>query len=85
MERKYALTKVAAGDYLLPSNDAKTLWRIARYLDTHEDHFKHFWGVYRWRGDLDAVDIEDWDRWEMVTGFLETRQDAIDEAMRLGR
>lgn len=30
-ERRYALTKLDAGDYLLPSNDAMTIWRISRY------------------------------------------------------
>lgn len=32
-ERKYAMTRIATGDYLLPSNDARTIWRIERYTD----------------------------------------------------
>lgn len=29
--RKYAMTRISAGDYILPSNDGKTLWRIYQY------------------------------------------------------
>lgn len=31
VERRYAMIHVKAGDYILPSNDAKQLWRIYRY------------------------------------------------------
>jgi hypothetical protein len=31
VERKYQMVRVGAGDYLLPSNDGLTLWRIHRY------------------------------------------------------
>ena len=31
--RKYALTKIDPGDYLLPSNDATVLYRIRKYTD----------------------------------------------------
>ena len=30
-ERKYAMTRLGRGDYLLPSNDAQTLWRVYAY------------------------------------------------------
>jgi hypothetical protein len=33
VERRYALRKIAAGDYLLLSNDRQTLWRLNRYQD----------------------------------------------------
>lgn len=33
MERRYKLTRIAAGDYLLPSNDGRTLLRITSYED----------------------------------------------------
>jgi hypothetical protein len=53
LERKYVLTKLAAGDYLLPSNDAKTLWRIARYEDLATSDGRgmvavRVWGLWRW-------------------------------------
>lgn len=41
VERQWAMMKVGrAGDYLLPSNDRKTLWRIVRY---HEDGSLEVW------------------------------------------
>lgn len=30
-QRRYALTKLNKGDYLLPGNDAKSVWRISQY------------------------------------------------------
>jgi hypothetical protein len=33
VQRRYALMRVEKGDYLLPSNDAKTLWRISSYFE----------------------------------------------------
>lgn len=47
--RKYVLTKLARGDYLLPSNDAKTLWRIARYEDRATSDERGVVGVHAWR------------------------------------
>lgn len=31
VERKYAMVRISKGDYILPSNDAKQLWRIYSY------------------------------------------------------
>jgi hypothetical protein len=33
IERKYQMTRVRAGVYLLPSNDLQTLWRISSYTE----------------------------------------------------
>jgi hypothetical protein len=92
LERKYALTKVAPGDYLLPSNDGCTIWRIARYedgpskgLDIPRD--REFWGVWRWAGAecfVGYVDTGDWSRWNMVESGCDTRAEAIREALRVG-
>ena len=89
MERKYALTKVAAGDYLLPSNDGLTIWRIAKYedgpskgLDIPRD--RTFWGVWLWSGVYETavyVDTEAWDRWEMCEAGLDSRAEAIQSAL----
>jgi hypothetical protein len=81
-ERKYALTKVGLQDYVLPSNDAKTLWRIATY---GEDDGIVYWGIWRWSGRLPTSVLDfHWECWDMVDGRYETRRDAIREAMRLG-
>lgn len=96
-ERKYALTKVDKGDYLLPSNDRATLWRIAVYVDgpssglTDWPKDKTLWGLWRFIGrpvtdglTLDLGDL-DWGEWECVEQGFATRQDAIDEAIRVTR
>lgn len=90
MERKYALTRLAAGDYLLPSNDARTIWRIRRYVDGPSQGLdvprdRDFWGVWRFNGPVDEntqVDPDDTDSWDMWSSALDTRADAIDEALR---
>ncbi len=94
--RTYALVKVAAGDWLLPSNDARTLWRLQRYEDgpSHGLDPEVFptdfeaWQLWRYKRPLAAAlwreDVEDWDQWTLVATNLETRGEAIDEAMRIG-
>lgn len=93
-ERKYALMKLAPGDWLLPSNDHKTLWRIATYTDgpsTGMDHMprdKEFWGVWKWVGRAefprDEIDLEFGDSWAMKSDWHETRREAVDAALDLG-
>jgi hypothetical protein len=88
-DRKYALSRIAAGDYLLPSNDGQTIWRIARYqdgpssgLDLPRD--RTYWGVWRWTGRVALahyVDIEDWDQWDFHDGFHQTRAEAMRVAL----
>lgn len=89
MERKYVLTKIAAGDYALPSNDGKTIWRIARYedgpshgLDWPRDRV--IWGVWKYLGhDIPTLygEICDWENWSYWGGHYETRNDAIKAAI----
>jgi hypothetical protein len=92
VERKYALTKIAAGDYLLLSNDGKTIWRIRIYEDgpAHGiedwDRDLDFWGLWRWTeriGKGSVVDVEAWSRWEFFEGNYEKRSEAIDAALKL--
>lgn len=90
-ERKYAMSKVASGDYLLPSNDGQTIWRVARYTDGPSNGLqiprdRTFWGVWRWMGDVSpgaAVDTEDWSTWEMCGGLCDSRADAVEAALRM--
>lgn len=95
-QRKYVLTKIGPGDYLLPSNDdGERIWRIAKYVDGPSHGLEEWsrdrevWGLYtssllnNSHGQLDrrAMDL-DWAEWEMEDGAFETRQEAIDAAMR---
>lgn len=97
-QRKFALTRLAAGDYLLPSNDKTTIWRIRRYEDgpSHglEDwpRDRQVWGVWKWRGvcwggtvnERLFDDLDNPDQWDLVASTIDTRGEAIDEAMRRG-
>lgn len=86
-ERTYRMIRLGSGDYLLPSNDAKTLWRIARYV---EDDGDELWGVWHWDGGMPTVDqiaaaLDEgmWtDSWEYWDGGFRKRQDAIDTILR---
>jgi hypothetical protein len=94
-ERKYVFTKLAFGDYLLPSNDGHALWRLRRYWDGPSQGLdwprdRAFWGLWRWLGDPhDHVAItasiensDDGDRWEIVESLLPSRRAAIEAALR---
>ena len=90
-ERKYALTRIKAGDYLLPSNDEKTLWRIAAYEDGPSHGVEEwprdeeFWGLWRFDSSPRAItdDDLDWNRWQMIEGYFSTRREAVDYALTL--
>jgi len=70
-ERRYALVRVGKGDYLLPSHDLQTLWRIRSYLEdgsafwVDEKGAEHeirgtFWSVHRYSGTpAQAADDDD--------------------------
>jgi hypothetical protein len=86
VERKHQMVKIRAGDWLLLSNDGKTLWRVYRY-DEHNG--ESWWASARYDGTptqaLNDDELEHaWDRWVTTEYYLETRQEAIDEALRRG-
>lgn len=78
--RKYAMTKLSAGDYLLPSNDGTRLLRITRSE-------KEGWDVFLWAHRLDLgghVDPDDWSAWDCIAQWLPSRNEAIREALTVG-
>lgn len=93
VERKYAMTHIDKGDYLLPSNDGQTIWRIRKYdeefigPDSETVEVKEQWGIWRWQGStltaFSAAEIEDWSRWEFYEGFHPRRKDAVNSALGL--
>lgn len=92
VERKWAARKINVGDYILPSNDQQTLWRLRAYDEDGSGPARgRYWELWRWAGDVsDEVAIADsiiernWDRWELVASVIRTRADAIEEALRIG-
>jgi hypothetical protein len=83
-ERRYVLTRIAAGDYVVPSNDGRTLWRIYEYDEAPEGAGR-FWAAARWTRPMPVGEIPedflDWDNWETYAGPLRTRAEAIDAAL----
>ncbi len=90
IRRKYALTKIKRGDYLLPSNDGRTIWRLCAYEDGPSTGITDwpgdvtFWGVWKWTGAGDTVDPQDWEPWEMMESMLPTRAEAVRAALKMG-
>lgn len=91
-DRKYAMTKIGKGDYLLPSNDGKTIWRIRRYTDGPSggldwDADRDLWGIWRWLGSsltaFNGACVDDWSQWDFMEGFHDTRKEAVDAALKL--
>lgn len=84
--RNYRMIRLGAGDYLLPSNDAQTLWRVAKY---DEDDGLTLWGLWKWDGGMPTVDqiaaaLDEgaWtDRWMFWDGGYRTRAAAIKGAL----
>lgn len=98
MERTWAMTKLRTGDWALPSNSGKTLWRICRNPNDGAPG-GWAWDLYWFEGPANAVyagevpegapeyvdiDFDDWSRFSLAGQALPTRQAAIDEALRLG-
>lgn len=91
VERKWQMIRVRSGDYLLPSNDRQTVFRIYRYTDGPSSGLdvdwkdRDFWAVWRWlKGGPETLDFEDTfpSGWIEVASFLDTRKVAIDVALR---
>jgi hypothetical protein len=85
-ERLYALTRIDKGDYLLPSNDGKTLWRIYSYPEL-EGRAGTSWGYAKYidggpeRFTRSDDDLADWGYWETYADSFPSRQAAIDDAL----
>lgn len=93
-ERVWQMSRVAAGDYTLLSNDKTVLWRFRSYPETGDLHevdgaqiVGTFWRVLRYCHHPDTLTPEDieypWDEdtWEPIASLLPTRQACIDKAM----
>lgn len=98
-ERRYAMIRVRAGDYLLPSNDTQTLWRITSYAEdgtlvhvlpdgSERVVLGTFWQTAKcnrrdWL-DLNDYDMLDWDHWDHWAMGFRTRRAAVEDALRGG-
>lgn len=93
-ERLWQMSRVAKGDYLLLSNDKRTLWRIWSYVEdgSATDVLGRrivgtFWECSYYRDGVPderelVDDVLDARRWHPWATMLRTRREAVDEAMR---
>jgi len=86
--RKYAMFTIGTGDYLLPGNDADTLWRLRKYKDITLDAQPERWEAFKWihslqeSAETDRVpDPWDWDEWDPWGSGYRTRNEAIQEVL----
>ena len=90
VERRYALVRVATGDYLFLANTGETLYRVSRYDDGADygldvDYaVRSFWRLRRTTPPaIGEVDVDELDAlpWVDVADWLPTRQAGIDYAL----
>jgi hypothetical protein len=94
VERKYALQKVASGDWVLLGNDGRTLWRFAKYEDGPSHGLdsmtrdRMFWGVWKWPQPVPSddafarVEFETLANWDLYEQMCKDREAAIQSALR---
>jgi len=85
------MVRITSGDYLLPSNDGATLWRLSRYREDGSliERRGTFWMLSRWQRRLntddwtvlDQIDPDDWNQWETWETLLRSRNAAIAAAL----
>lgn len=90
------MVRIESGDYLLPSNDYESVFRIRRYVDGPSSGLdpkdfprdRDYWQLWRWRGHggPEQLTTEAFDAfpsgWEEIATMLATRHDAITKALR---
>lgn len=98
LERRYALTQVDAGDYLMPANDLQVLWRISTYDEDGSAYWidpqgreRHIVGTF-WRLRYCPFQVDAFRhyslgqllelRWVDGDGGFKTRREAITAALR---
>lgn len=95
VERKYQMTRISAGDYLLSSNDGKVLWRIYSYLEDGSAEYGNgqklrgtFWSTARYNAPLPTGSIPDdfleWFNWTTYATTMRTRAEAVRDALSHG-
>lgn len=89
--RKYAMTMIGPGDWLLPSNDAEMIWRISRYDDPEMTGQTTGWQLHNMPLlsfqrllDRNWEDPTDWAHWDYDSGGYRTRSEAVDAVNGIG-
>lgn len=92
-DRKWRMTRLGSGDWLLPSNDRQTLWRLMLVPERDGSLTRgdgsvvngDYWSVFRCRWSLPQIEAGDsevdltWDEaWDEHACMMSSRQEAID-------
>lgn len=88
-ERVWRMRRLGPGDYILPSNDLQTLWRICKEAQPDGDDT---WDLFRWRKPAPIIEEDvalaivedDWTDWSCAMSGLRTRAAAVEEAISRG-
>jgi hypothetical protein len=90
-ERSFSLVRLSegGGDWLLPDNDEKTLWRLRLYGEETRRGTVQRWGIWCWRFEIEEAphrppNVADEDEWKHVRGSLKSRAEAIKAALKEG-
>lgn len=92
-KRAHTLVRIRVGDYLLLSNDGRTLWRLSTYEEDGSavrgdgsEVVGKFWGLWRYRRDVSRgmTVSADWSDFEMWDSLLRRRKDAVQAALAHG-
>lgn len=85
IKRKYVMTRLAASDYVLPSNDAKKLFRIRYETDNElggEGAPTRGWFVYEYNQPVSGrLDVDNGDNWDFYGGPHKSREEAVQDAL----
>ena len=91
--RKYRMVRVSAGDYILPSNDGQTFWRVRAYEDGPSHGIMDWprditlWSCYRWCGARPPQETREplyESNWRFHADNFATRAEAIEAALSQG-
>jgi len=91
MEKHYRSIRISQGDYIQPSNDGKTLWRVFTYGEdgSLEGWKGTFWATAKYdrpfhnNGEWMDEDFLEWSSWLHWAGPYRTKREAVEDALRV--
>lgn len=87
-EHLWSMRRLGSGDYLLPSNDLRHVFRIIASTEGPSSGIdewrtdRRVWSVRLWTGPRLGVDPDAWHHWQEIKGLIPRRADAVDAALR---
>jgi len=90
LDRKFSLQRISSGDYVFLSNDESIIWRVAIYTEdgsavtsSGREIRGSRWGLWKFTGrDMERINTNEWNDFEMWDAMFRTRNEAIMAALR---